>query len=176
MPHALADTAGPLDEAARSLLSPPPAPGPAAVKRSGAATVIYAAAGLFAVVGLMGMATGGQDVEGADPGYSAGYYLGAVAVPVLAALVGLVVQLATKQRRVRTAEAGVTAQRAAWERRHKVWQAAWLCRRCRVGFFPEGAIRPDVPASAAVPVTELPMWVTTTAERVLGAPEPAVAR
>ncbi|MFD0258475.1 hypothetical protein ACFVH7_09395 [Kitasatospora indigofera] len=176
VPRASSDPGLPLGAPERALLLPPPPPVPAKTARSNPASVLYTVAGVITVLGLMHLAKGLPDPEVADPSYRLGYILGPSLLSVPLAVVGLVVQLATRQRRVRVAEEAAGARQAVWERCHRVWQAAWLCRRCRVAFFPEGALDPAHPASPALAVAQLPMWVTTTAERVFGVPEPAGPR
>ncbi len=176
VPHTLTDAGHPLGAPERGLLLPPPPPVPAAVGRSKAAVALYAVAGVITVLGLMNAANGLPDLEDADASYRMGYLLGPLIFSTPLALVGLVVQLASKRRRVQVAENGAGARHAVWERCHRVWQAAWLCRRCRVAFFPEGSISPDYPASPAIAVAQFPMWVTTTAGRAFGVPNPAGPR
>ncbi|WP_371476653.1 hypothetical protein [Kitasatospora sp. NBC_00315] len=177
VPHALADAVHPLGEPERGRLLPPPPPPPtAAAGHSKPAIALYAVAGVITVLWLMNMANGLPDLEDADTSYRMGYLLGPLVFSVPLALAGLVVQLATKQRRIRLAGDSAGAWHTAWERRHWVWQTAWLCRRCRVAFFPHGAISPDYPASPAIAVAQLPTWVTTTAERAFGVPESAAPR
>ncbi|WP_371493556.1 hypothetical protein OG871_38655 [Kitasatospora sp. NBC_00374] len=173
MPHALTDTGHPLAAPEHGLLLPPPPPAPAAVERAKPAIALYAAAAVITVLGLKNMADSLPDLRDANASYRMGYLLGPLILTVPLALAGLVVQLATKRRRVKVAEDAARRRRAVWERCHRVWQAAWLCRRCRMAFFPKGAIRPDFPASPAIAVAQLPMWVTTTAEREFSVPEPA---
>ncbi|MCX5208183.1 hypothetical protein OG689_02475 [Kitasatospora sp. NBC_00240] len=176
MPHTLTDAAHPLGAPEHGQLLPPPPPAPAAVARSTPAVVLYTVAGVITVLWLMNVAKGVPDPEVADASYRMGYLLGPLVLSVPLALAGLVVQLATRRRRVRVAEDATRAGHAVWERHHRVWQAAWLCRRCRVAFFPKGSVSPDYPASPAVAAAQLPMWVTTTAERAFGVPEPTGPR
>ncbi|MET9618472.1 hypothetical protein [Kitasatospora indigofera] len=174
MPRASSDPGLPLGAPERGLLLPPPPPVPAKVKRSNPAFVLHTVAGVITVLWLMNLAKGLPDPEVTDASYRLGYLMGPLILSVPLAVAGLVVQLATRQRRVQVAEEAAGARHAVWERCHRVWQAAWLCRRCRVAFFPEGAVSPDYPASPAIAVAQLPMWVTTTAERAFGVPEPLV--
>ncbi|MFJ1707047.1 hypothetical protein [Kitasatospora sp. NPDC088346] len=176
VPLALADTTHPLGEPERSLLLPPPPPAPAVVGRSKPAVALYAVAAVITVLGLKSMADGLSGPQDADLAYRLGAILGPLFFSVPLALAGMVVQLTTRRRRVRAAEAGAEARRAVWERCHRVWQAAWLCRRCRTAFFPKGSVTPDFPASPAIAVAQVPSWVTATAERALGVPEPAAVR
>ncbi|GAA2745929.1 hypothetical protein GCM10010440_35680 [Kitasatospora cinereorecta] len=178
VPHALTDQGHPLGPAEHSLLLPPPPPpsARAAVARSKPAIALYAGAALL-TVGWAQTMSRGLPADVSDPGYLVGYVVVPVIIAVTMALAGLVVQLATRQRRVRAAEDAAGAQHAVWQRRHLVWQAGWLCRRCRVAFFPKGAIGPDSPASPAVAVAQLPTWVTATAaEPAFGVPEPTAPR
>ncbi|MDQ0306693.1 hypothetical protein J2S46_001249 [Kitasatospora herbaricolor] len=176
MPHTLTDVAHPLGEPERGLLLPPPPAAPVAVARSTPAVVLHTVAGVITVLWLMNVAKGVPDPEVADASYRLGYLVGPLILSVPLALIGLVVQVATRRRRVRAAEDATRARHAVQERRHQVWQASWLCRRCRVAFFPKGSVSPDHPASPAIAVAQLPMWVTTTAERAFGVPEPTGPR
>ncbi|MFC8449290.1 hypothetical protein, partial [Kitasatospora sp. NPDC057223] len=169
----MTDTGHPLGAPEHGPLLPPPAPAPPAVGRSTPATALYVLACVITVFGLINVAHSLPDVKDADPAYRLGFVMGPLVFSAPLALIGLVVQLATKRRRVRAAEEGAKALHALWERRHRVWLAAWLCRRCGVAFFPKGSVTPDYPASPPLAVEQLPVWVTTTAERAFGVPEPA---
>ncbi|MER8184480.1 hypothetical protein [Kitasatospora sp. NPDC094015] len=176
VPYAAADPGQPLRAQEYGLLLPPPVPAPATVERSKPAGVLYIVAGVIIGLWLTSVVRDQGDLEGANAAYRLGYIFGPLFLAVPLALTGLVVQLSTRPRRVRTAEQQAGARRALWERQYRVWQAAWWCRRCRVAFFPEGAVAPGHPASQAVPLLQFPMWVVSTAERVWGVPEPAPIR
>ncbi|RKE23269.1 hypothetical protein [Streptomyces sp. TLI_171] len=106
-----------------------------------------------------------------------GYLFGPLMFVVPLALGGLIVQLTTRRGRIRVAEDTAGVQHAVWERRHRVWQEAHLCRQCRVAFFPKGSLGPDFPGSPAMEVAQLPGWVTTTAASLtLDAPSPTAPR
>ncbi|WP_407915820.1 hypothetical protein [Kitasatospora sp. NE20-6] len=173
---ALTDTGHPLGEPERGLLLPPPPPAPASVGRSRLAVTLYAVAGAITVLWLMNMANGMPESADDEVAYRMGYLLGPLILSVPLALIGLTVQLTTKQRRARTAENEAAARHAAWVGCHRVWQAVRLCRRCRVAFFPEGAVGPHFPASQAIEVAQLATWVTGTAAQAFGVPEPAGPR
>ncbi|MFJ1758386.1 hypothetical protein [Kitasatospora sp. NPDC088134] len=170
VPHALNDPAHPLPAPEAGQLLPPPPPPPATVRRSTPAVVLYVAAGVFTALWLLNTANV-PGPEEADAGYRLGALLGPLLLVVPLALAGLVVQLTTRPGRVRAAERGAGAQHALWEQHHRVWRAAWLCRRCRAVFFPQGALGPDSPASPALEAAQLPGWVVTAAAQ---APTPAV--
>ncbi|WP_033826166.1 hypothetical protein [Kitasatospora sp. MBT63] len=178
VPHALTDTGDPLPATEHGLLLPPPPPPPvrATAERSRPAMGLYIAAAVVTALWLKNLAGDLSDLQDASPAYRLGYLLGPLFLSVPLAVAGLVVQLSTRRRRVMAGEDGAAKQLAVWERRHRVWQAAWLCRRCRVAFFPMGAISPGFPASPPIAVAQLPMWVTATAEREFGVPEPAARK
>ncbi|WP_431676050.1 hypothetical protein [Kitasatospora sp. KL5] len=173
----MTDTGHPLGAAERGLLLPPPPQAPATVERSKPAAALYTVAGVITALWLMNVSRGVPDLEDADTAYIMGYLLGPLILIVPLALAGLIVQLATKRRRVQVAEDGARAWHAIWERCHRIWQAAWLCRRCRVTFLPKGALGPHFPATPAIAIAQFPKWVTTTAaDRTFDVPEPTGPR
>ncbi|WP_395298297.1 hypothetical protein ACF9IK_36190 [Kitasatospora hibisci] len=170
--QSLVDIDRPLDEATRALLSSPPEP----AGMSGAAIALFCLAGLLAVSGVRGLLTD-DDGSSSDVSYRLGYTLGPFLVAAILVGVALAVN-AVAQRRRRAARRGQGAAptRAQWEQHRRVWRAAWLCRRCQVAFFPAATVRPDFPASPAIPVDQFPLWVATTAERAFGTTAPPLPR
>ncbi|MCG6494432.1 hypothetical protein [Kitasatospora sp. A2-31] len=166
--QSLVDIDRPLDEVTRALLSSPPEP----AGMSGASIALLCLAGLFALGGVRGLLAD-DDGSGSDTAYQAGRTLGPFLFAAILAGVGLAVN-AVAQRRRRAAQQGQGAAptRVQWEQHRRVWRAAWLCRRCRVTFFPAASIRPDFPASPAIPVEQFPLRVATTAERAFGTTAP----
>ncbi|MFG2824866.1 hypothetical protein ACGFX4_36235 [Kitasatospora sp. NPDC048365] len=176
VPHALSDAAHPLGPVEHGALLPPPAPAPPKVAHSKVANVLYTVAGLVGAMMVMNLGNGLPDPEETTAAYRAGYVFGPLILAVPLALAGLAVQLATKQRRAEAVRESAQVQHALWGRRHWVWQAVWLCRRCRVCFVPEGALGPGSAASPAIAVAQLPMWVTATADRAPGVPGVSATR
>ncbi|MFJ3794195.1 hypothetical protein [Kitasatospora sp. NPDC090091] len=166
MAQSLVDIDRPLDEATRALLSSPPEP----AGMSGAAIALFCVAGLFALGGVRGLLA--DDGGSSDNAYQAGRAVGPFFFTAILVGVALAVN-AVAQRRRRAAQQGQAAPtRAQWEQHRRVWRAAWLCRRCQVAFFPAASLRPDFPASPAIPVEQFPLWVATTAERAFGPTAP----
>ncbi|GAA4836079.1 hypothetical protein [Kitasatospora terrestris] len=133
-------------------------------------SALYVVAGLISALMLTHLGDGLPEPEETAVAYRIGHVFGPLILVVPLALAGLAVQMATKQRRAEAVRESAKAQHALWERRHWVWQAVWLCRRCRVCSVPEGAVGPGSAASPAIAVAQLPMWVTATADRALGVP------
>ncbi|MFE6866757.1 hypothetical protein ACFVFS_09380 [Kitasatospora sp. NPDC057692] len=177
VPHALAPTAQPpLDEAARAQLVPPPAPQPGRLRLNGGTITFYALTGvltLLAVLSLFG--NHDADLDGAEPAYVAGYLIGPFLFPLLFLLIAVVLHAVSRKGQHRRLAETLPAQQALWQRHHFVWQSAWLCRRCRVAFFPAAALRPDVAASPPIPLDQFPLWVVTASDRTYGFPTPPVA-
>ncbi|WP_406193127.1 hypothetical protein OH807_02195 [Kitasatospora sp. NBC_01560] len=124
-------------------------------------------AGLFVLLGVRALSSG-DDGDPADTAYRAGYSLGPFLLAVLLLAAAGAAQFLARRRRRLTAERQLPAQRELWQRRRQVWQAAWLCRRCRVAFLPAASVGPDVPASSPVAPEEFPLLVTATADRAFG--------
>ncbi|MFC5890965.1 hypothetical protein ACFP0N_39040 [Kitasatospora aburaviensis] len=169
--QSLVDIDRPLDEATRALLSSPPEP----PGMSGAAIALFCLAGLFALGGVRGLLV--DNGGSSDAAYQAGRTLGPFLFAAILAGAALAANAVTRRRR-RAAQQGRAAAptRAQWEQHRRVWRAAWLCRRCQVAFFPAASLRPDFPASPAIPVEQFPLWVVTTAERAFGTTAPPLPR
>ncbi|MFD7581766.1 hypothetical protein [Kitasatospora sp. NPDC059817] len=165
MAHALADTTAPLDDSTRALLYPPPEPQPAPAEPSTGAIVLFVLAAVFGLLGVLSQLRDDEDLSGYDSAYQLGYHVGPFILPAVLLVIGLIVWTVSRSRHRRAVERGLPEQRALWQRHLHVWQAGWLCRRCQVAFFPDASIRPDFPASPAIPVEQFPLWVMTAAER-----------
>ncbi|WP_380280188.1 hypothetical protein [Kitasatospora purpeofusca] len=178
VPHALAPAARPpLDEVARVQLLPPPAPQPGRLRLNGGTITCYALAGVFTLLAVLSL-LGNRDAEqldGAEPAYVAGYLIGPFLIPFLLLLIAVVLHAVSRKGQRRRFTETLPAQQALWQRHHFVWQAAWLCHRCRVAFFPPAVLRPDVAASPPIPLDQFPLWVTTASDRTYGSPTPPVA-
>ncbi|MEV6972607.1 hypothetical protein [Kitasatospora sp. NPDC093806] len=174
VPHALDPAAQPpLDEQTRALLAPPPPPQPAPHRMGGAAICFYSLAGVFALLAVFALTRPRVD----DPtsygtAYALGYFIGPFLLPALFAGIAAIIHAVSKGRHGRRAAESLPQQQAFWQRNHAVWQAAWLCRRCRVAFFPDGVLRKDFAASPPIPLDQFPLWVVTAAERAYGAAAP----
>ncbi|MGW4897031.1 hypothetical protein ACWEQL_32940 [Kitasatospora sp. NPDC004240] len=172
LPQVLEDAVQPLDKPTRALLAPPPRPQAAKGGTPEGAVAFFAASGLSLLLGVAKLLSGGESLERNGVAYQMGYRSGWFLLAGVLLLIGLAVRSNAKDKAKESAEE-LPAKEAQWELHHRVWQDGWLCRRCRVAFFPEGAIRPDYPASPAIPVEQFPVWVTTAAERAFGTDEPA---
>ncbi|MFI8082076.1 hypothetical protein ACIF6L_14970 [Kitasatospora sp. NPDC086009] len=170
--RALADTTEPLEEPVRALLAPPPEPKPAR-ELSGGAIALSALAAIFAVVGILSLVRDREDLSGYDAAYRAGYLAGPFILPLILLGAAAIVELVARSRR--RPGSGSPEEEAHRQPHARVWQAGWLCRRCRVAFFPEASIRPGFPASPAIPLEQFPHWVMTAAERAFGAQARPVA-
>ncbi|WP_327681822.1 hypothetical protein [Kitasatospora sp. NBC_00458] len=177
VPEALADARRPLDEPVRAQLAAPLLLPPEPEGVGGGAITCYVLAGLVGLLQLRSLvAEKSRDEEVRDAAYQAGAVLGPWIVVALLLGIGVAVQVARRRRRAAKARAAGLPTREEWspelrdqrKRQFRVWEAAWLCRRCLVAFFPDGAVRPDFPASPAIPVGEFPLWVVTAAERAFG--------
>lgn len=157
VPQALADVR--LDGGVRALLAPPPEPGPVRVRMHTASIVLFSLAGTFLLLGLLSLLNSTGDLGGADAAYRAGRIVGVFLLPGILTAIGLVVHVKAREKRTWAAEQGLPQRQALWQRHMRVWQAGRLCRRCRVAFFPAGSVRPDAPASPAIPLTHFPSWV-----------------
>ncbi|WP_371480944.1 hypothetical protein [Kitasatospora sp. NBC_00315] len=148
------------------LLAPPPVSGPSPEPgpRWGYA-VLAGLGGLGLLKVLLGVTAHGLPY-GAGP-YGTGALFGAALFPlVLLGVFGTRYAVVSARNEERLA-----AHR--WETEHRrrrmaVWEAALLCRRCVVVFFPDGALRPDFPASPAIAPAQFPAMVATMAERAFG--------
>ncbi|MFJ9611395.1 hypothetical protein ACIRS1_34160 [Kitasatospora sp. NPDC101176] len=174
IPRAVADPSTPLDGPTRALLAPPPEPRPAPGQAGTASTVLYGIAAALAVLGVVSLLHGARDLDRYDAAYRLGYRLGPFVLPGLLVVCGLIVQAVSRRRRRQAAAIVLPAQKAQWQRNLSVWQAGWLCLGCRAAFFPDAAIRPDFPASPALPLDQFPLWVMTAAERAFGPTSPPV--
>ncbi|MFJ9950663.1 hypothetical protein [Kitasatospora sp. NPDC091207] len=169
--HALVDTAQPLDEPLRALLSPPPEPPPAREGLSGAAIALSVLAAVFCLLGVLSLIRNRGELAGYDPDYRVGYLMGPFVLPLILLAIAAIVEVVKRSRRSRASGgpgAGTPEEVARRKRHLLVWQAGWLCRRCRVAFFPEASIRQGFPASPAIPLEQFPLWVMTAAERAFG--------
>ncbi|MFE2724222.1 hypothetical protein [Kitasatospora sp. NPDC059327] len=166
--HALGDTAQPLDEPLRALLSPPPEPPPAGEGLSGAAIALSVLAAVFCLLGVLSLVRNREELAGYDPAYRTGYLMGPFVLPLILLAIAAIVEVVKRNRRPRVSGAGSPEEVARRKQHLLVWQAGWLCRRCRVAYFPEESIRPGFPASPAIPPEQFPFWVMTAAERAFG--------
>ncbi|MFD8086771.1 hypothetical protein ACFV4F_34325 [Kitasatospora sp. NPDC059722] len=157
VPQALADVR--LDGGVRALLAPPPEPGPVRIRMHTAAIVLFSIAGVFCLLGLVSLANSTENMDGYSTAYQLGRRVGVFLLPGILAAIGLVVHTKSRDKRTRAAEQGLPERQALWQRHMRVWQAGRLCRRCWVAFFPAGSVRPDAPASAAIPLAHFPSWV-----------------
>ncbi|MEE1781469.1 hypothetical protein PUR71_00710 [Streptomyces sp. SP17BM10] len=157
VPQALADVR--LDGGVRALLAPPPQPEPVRVRMHTASIVLFSVAGFFLLSGLVSLLNSTASLDDGNVAYRAGRIVGVFLLPGILTAIGLVVHVKARAKRTWAAEQGLPERQAMWQRHMRVWQAGWLCRRCWVAFFPAGSVRPDAPASAAIPLAHFPSWV-----------------
>ncbi|MFF2080165.1 hypothetical protein ACFVXG_36070 [Kitasatospora sp. NPDC058162] len=146
-------------------LAPPPEPRPEPepVREGAAPAVLVVLAALWLLLGVLNLLHPRPDLDRYDDFYRAGYLLGGFVGPALLTAAALVVRTVGRRRARRRQEERLRAQQ---ERRlHLVqrWRRGWWCRRCRVAFFPAGALHPACPPSPALAAGHYPAWV-------LGAP------
>ncbi len=152
-------------------LAPPPAVGPPPERDPSRGYALLAGlGGLGVVVALTGIAADGLSSLASSP-YLLGSAFGELLVPVvLFSLFGTRYALVAIRHREKVAahrrETGYQRRRAA------VWEAALLCRRCTVTFFPGGVLRADIPASPAIALERFPVMVATMADRAHGGVAP----
>ncbi|MER7672744.1 hypothetical protein ABTY61_30420 [Kitasatospora sp. NPDC096128] len=146
-------------------LAPPPQPRPEPVPEGAAAAVLVVLAALWLLLGVLNLLRPRPDLDRYDDFYRAGYLLGGFVGPALLTAAALVVRTASRRRGRRRQEERLRAQQE--RRRHLVqrWRRGWWCRRCRVAFFPAGALHPACPPSPPLAAGHYPAWV-------LGAPLP----
>ncbi|KJS59646.1 hypothetical protein [Streptomyces rubellomurinus] len=152
--------AAPLDVRTRALLAPPP---DEAVATSAAATTLFVLSAAFCPLGVVSALNDHADAGGSTA-YQLGYRIGHFVLPAILLAAGLTVRAAARRRRERAMGTNREERRAHRQWQLHVWQAAWLCRRCRVAFIPAGALRPGCPASPAVGLEHFPQWIKATAE------------
>lgn len=156
---ALLDDVRPLDRPTRALLSMPPEPG-----RTGtAATVLFFLAGLTCLLALRALVFG-HGGGSSDPAYQLGYRYGGFFISAVLLCIGLAVRSDRRSHRAdTTGQWPHTSEQ--WFRLQQVWEATWLCRRCHVAFIPAAALRPGLPASAAVPFAHFSQWTSAVAQQ-----------
>ncbi|MFI2607580.1 hypothetical protein [Kitasatospora sp. NPDC018619] len=163
---AVLDSDRPLDPPTRELLTLPPEPR----RASGCAIALFVLAAFFGLVGVTAL-QGGGETDVTDTAYRFGRQYGALVTAAALLGIGLCVHVVQRNRRRAGADAWPQTYEQ-WQRLHQVWRAALLCRRCRVVFLPAAALRPDAPASPAVPVAHFPHWAEGVARQGEGAGTP----
>ncbi|MFE9424784.1 hypothetical protein ACFYNO_17630 [Kitasatospora sp. NPDC006697] len=162
---ALSDPAEPFGPETAKLLAPPAEPRLDDVPQTKGTTALFVIGGILGVLAVMSVLP--------NPNSSATQVLSNLGRFVLPAiLLGVARSKRKEQRRAAMTAPGPAKQAEVdrWRLRMRVWQAAWVCRRCRVTFFPADSIRPDFPASPAIKVAEFPLWVMTATDRAFGPP------
>ncbi|MFD7729101.1 hypothetical protein ACFV6F_01765 [Kitasatospora phosalacinea] len=155
---ALNDPREELDRPTRRLLDVPREP----KSLSPAGTVLYVLAGLAAVPALAAFFALLQ-AESAEFAYTAGVLVVYLVIVTVLAVAGRLVREAARKRRLE--QGGWPVSYEQWTLVHKVWRVAWLCRACRVAFFPLGALRPDFPASPPLRYEHFQDWLNETARQ-----------
>ena len=147
-------------------VAPPPVSGPPPEPETGGVVaVLGVVGGLLLVVGVLGIASDGLPALGSA--YALGQAFGQLLFPLV--LVGAaLLRHGVLRGRYDDRLAAHRAQTAHWKRRTAVWEAARLCRLCRVAYFPAGVLRADFPASPAIPLEEFAVMVAVMAERAYG--------
>ncbi|MFE1317341.1 hypothetical protein [Kitasatospora phosalacinea] len=155
---ALNDPREEMDRPTRRLLDVPREP--KAV--SPGSTVLYALAGLSGLSVIRSLSAM-QHAAQEDMAYLAGELVVRLLVVTALLVAGRLVQRAARKRLL--AQGGWPVSYEQWTLVHKVWRAAWLCRACRVVFFPLGALRPDFPASPPLRYEHFQDWLNETARQ-----------
>ncbi|MFE3878188.1 hypothetical protein ACFXPX_27800 [Kitasatospora sp. NPDC059146] len=160
VPEALEDAAAAaVDPPAAAHLAPPPAPGPQPVRESAAVVVLVVVAALWLLVGVLGMLHPDPDLHRHDDAYRAGHLLGGLVGPAVLTAAALLVRTVSRRRGRRREEERLRVQHARRQDLMQRWRRGWWCRRCRVAFFPSGALHPGSPASPALAAQHYPAWV-----------------
>ncbi|MGW4805231.1 hypothetical protein [Kitasatospora sp. NPDC004272] len=155
---ALHDPADALDRPTRRLLDVPREP----KNPSRGSVVLFVLAGLQALWIVRSIADV-QHASGPDTPYAVIALLVHVALSAVLAVAGGLVRRADLRRRALQGHWPLSYEQ--WTLVHKVWRAAWLCRNCRVAFFPLGALRPDFPASPPLRYEHFQDWLNETARQ-----------
>ncbi|MFC8450308.1 hypothetical protein [Kitasatospora sp. NPDC057223] len=147
-------------------VAPPPLSGPPPEPETGAGVAVLGViGGLLIVVALLGIASDGLPALGSA--YETGQAFGKLLFPLLVIGAALL-RHGVVRARYNDRLAVHRAQTALWKGRQAVWEAARLCRRCRVAYFPAGVLRADFPASPPIPLEQFAVMVVTMAERAYG--------
>ncbi|MFJ1757824.1 hypothetical protein [Kitasatospora sp. NPDC088134] len=167
---AVLDRDAPLDPAVRAQLDVPREP----KSLSPGSTVLFVLAGLQLLPLLM-VAGGIGDADPTVRNFSLIATLFVLGLGIGFAVAGRLVLNAARERR--RAQGGWPLSYEQWTLVHKVWRAAWLCRDCRVAFFPAWSLRPDFPASPALQLPHFQDWLTEISKQIdlaggLAAPTP----
>ncbi|GLW71581.1 hypothetical protein Kpho02_38800 [Kitasatospora phosalacinea] len=155
---ALNDPRGELDRPTRGLLDVPREP----KSLSPGSTVLYVLAGLTGALLLTSFFALLQ-AEGQEFANDATALVVYLLFTTVLAVAGWLVRREARRRRLE--QGGWPVSYEQWTLVHKVWRVAWLCRACRVAFFPLGALRPDFPASPPLRYEHFQDWLNETARQ-----------